>query len=104
MATLGWPWLFSCGKTCPRPLHVALSLKRSRIVDEDVWDEDDGEEDEETTIPCPYCRRPIYEDAPRCPYCENYIVEEDAASRRKPWWIIIGTLLVFYVVYRWIAG
>ncbi|MGA2620459.1 MAG: zinc ribbon domain-containing protein [Thermoguttaceae bacterium] len=61
-------------------------------------------DDEETTIPCPYCKRPIHEDSYRCPHCGNYLSEEDSASSRKPWWIIVGALLVLYVVYRWIVG
>ena len=68
---------------------------------EDDWNEED--DDEEPTIPCPYCRRQIHEESQRCPYCENYISEEDAVPARKPWWIIIGALLALYVVYRWIA-
>ena len=66
--------------------------------------ENDDEDDEEPTIPCPHCRRQIYEESQRCPYCGNYISEEDAVPARKPWWIIIGALLALYVVYRWIAG
>lgn len=71
-----------------------------------MWDDDeeDGDEEEDTMIPCPHCRRPIYEDSPRCPYCGTYISEEDTAPAHKPWWIILGTLLVLYVVYRWIVG
>jgi hypothetical protein len=70
-------------------------------MDENEWDDD---EDEETTVPCPYCRRPIHEDSPRCPLCGNYISEEDTVPARKPWWIIVGVLLALYVVYRWIVG
>ena len=74
-------------------------------MDEDASDYEDGREgDEDTTIPCPYCRRPIYEDSQRCPHCGNYISEEDAPAARKPWWIIVGALLVLYVVYRLIVG
>ena len=77
---------------------------------DDDWDEneaDDADEtpdDDETTIPCPYCGRPIYEDSYRCPRCGNYLSDEDAATPRKPWWIIVGVVLTLYVVYRWIAG
>ena len=71
-------------------------------MDEDEWDddEDDGNGDEET-IPCPHCRHPIHEESQRCPYCDDYISEEDAVPAHKPWWIIVGALLAFYVVYRW---
>ena len=72
---------------------------------EDEWDDNNSETGgEEQTIPCPYCRRQIHEDSPRCPYCENYISEEDTLPARKPWWIYVGVLLVFYIVYKWIAG
>ena len=71
-------------------------------MDKDDWDEED--DGEEPTIPCPHCRRQIHEESQRCPYCENYVSEDDKVSARKPWWIIVGSLLIFYVVYRWIAG
>lgn len=64
---------------------------------------EDWEDDGEPTIPCPYCKHPIYEDAQRCPHCGNYISEEDAPPARKPWWIIIGVLLVLAILYLWIA-
>lgn len=74
-------------------------------MDEDSWNDDEfDEQEEEATIPCPYCKRSIHEDSQRCPYCGNYLSEEDIPSPRKPWWIIVGALLVLYVVYRWIAG
>lgn len=86
-----------------------------RLAEDEEWDEDDSdwedeeeafdeaeEDEEEPTIPCPYCRRQIHEDSPRCPHCEQYVSAEDAPPGRKPWWIILGTLLGLYVVYRWI--
>ena len=41
------------------------------------WDDD-----EEATVPCPYCRHPIHEDSPRCPACGNYISAEDAPRQQ----------------------
>ena len=66
---------------------------------------DFSEQDEdEPTLPCPYCGQHIHEDSQRCPYCENYISEEDTPPSRKSWWIILSTLAALYVVYRWIVG
>jgi hypothetical protein len=43
--------------------------------EDDDWDDEDtdGGDDcyEEPTLPCPYCRREILVDSPRCPYCER---------------------------------
>jgi hypothetical protein len=70
--------------------------------DDDV--EGDSDDDESETVPCPYCKRPIHEDAERCPYCESYISREDAPPSRKPWWILLGVGLCLFAVYRWIVG
>jgi hypothetical protein len=70
-----------------------------RVADDDDWDD----EDEDSTVPCPYCRQEIHEDSPRCPHCGNYISEEDAVPAHKPWWIIVGVLLCLYAVWRWIV-
>jgi hypothetical protein len=70
----------------------------------DDWDDHDVDDDDEPTIPCPYCRREIHEDAQRCPHCERYLSDEDAPLQRKPWWIIAGTLACLYIFYRWIVG
>jgi hypothetical protein len=76
----------------------------------DDWFDDSGDEEElesfgddedEPTIACPYCRKQIHEDSQRCPYCERYISKEDAPAARKPWWIVIGVALCLYAVYRW---
>jgi len=70
----------------------------------DEWEEDgDGDEDE-PTVPCPYCRREIPEDVAQCPYCENYISSYDAPPSRKPWWLILGVAICLYLVYRWTFG
>ena len=76
-----------------------------RTTGEDEWDDPWPSEDadDDPTIPCPYCRREIYEDAERCPYCERYISREDAPADMRPWWIIAGLVLCLIVVYFWIV-
>lgn len=81
-----------------------------RSADREEWeaddwdDEDDGPYDDEddVTVPCPYCQREIYDDSEHCPFCGKYLSSEDRPATPKPWWIIIGVLLCFLVIYRWI--
>ena len=63
----------------------------------------DRDEEDEATIPCPYCKREIHEESEQCPYCSQYITDEDAHLTRKPWWIVVCALLCLYAVYRWIV-
>ena len=75
-----------------------------RFADDDDWDVDaeEWDDDEEPLVPCPWCRREIPEDAPRCPYCEHYISREDAPASPKPWWILIGAVLALLGALVWI--
>jgi uncharacterized paraquat-inducible protein A len=76
-------------------------------ADDSEWEEDildESMDDDESCIACPHCQKQIHEDSQRCPYCENYISTEDVRALRKPWFMIIGIGLCFYVVYRWILG
>jgi DNA-directed RNA polymerase subunit RPC12/RpoP len=72
---------------------------------DDGWDDDFGSDDEnEPTVPCPYCRREIFEGSPRCPHCGQYIFADDSPPMRKPWWIIVGVLLCLAAIWVWIAS
>jgi hypothetical protein len=77
-------------------------MRRWVDTDDEGFDSDDRD-DGESTVPCPYCRREMHEDSPRCPYCGNYISREDAPPSRKPWWIILGALAGLYIVYHWLT-
>ena len=85
---------------------------------DDDWDEEDDDidrddmsgvdgEDEEPTVPCPYCRKEIFEDTPRCPYCERYVSSEDRqgrASERQPAWVIVTALVCLAMALAWALG
>lgn len=89
---------------------------RRYVPEEDDWSDEESQdenfpadpwasdEEDDATVPCPYCRQEIYEDAERCPHCGRYISEEDAPSSPKPWWIIVGALLCLLVIWYWIAS
>lgn len=75
--------------------------------DDDDWDvngDDSGDDSaDEPTVPCPYCRRDMLEDSPRCPHCERYISAEDTALPRKPLWVIVTALVCLAMVLWWLS-
>ena len=70
--------------------------------DDDEWDDGGDDSDDEPTVPCPYCRREMLEDSPRCPHCERYISAEDSAAPRKPLWVIATALICLAIVLWWL--
>lgn len=80
------------------------------INKDDDWEDDgddsewtpDEDEDDEQTVPCPHCGKPVYEGAEQCPLCGNYISEEDAPQQAKPLWIVVGGLICLVMVILWI--
>jgi hypothetical protein len=84
-------------------------MSPGRDADED-WDADDLDdfgdesEDDEPTVPCPYCRREILEDAPRCPHCERFISAEDHAGPGRPLWVVVTALLCLGIAIWWAVG
>ena len=68
---------------------------------DDDFDDSDDEGDDDATIACPYCREPIHEDAERCPYCEQYLSDEDAPRQPKPLWIVAAAMLCVFLVLFW---
>jgi hypothetical protein len=54
-------------------------------------DEDQSDDDATDTVACPHCGAEIYEDAVRCPICENYVTHgSHVLSGRPLWWILLG--------------
>lgn len=65
------------------------------------YDDDYGDDSESLTVPCPECGAEVYEDAVRCPVCDNYIVAGGHGSLwagRPAWWIILGMAGIIAVV------
>ena len=66
---------------------MARRVEEDAEWDDEPWDSDEddraSDEEDEPTIPCPYCRREIHEDSPQCPHCGQYISEEDARPNRQ---------------------
>src|SRR3954449_11451593 len=48
---------------------------------------DFDDDDQPDLLPCPYCRKLIDEDTPRCPHCGQWISAEDAPSQVS--WIVV---------------
>lgn len=69
-----------------------------QVTDDAGGDDDD---DEIVTIDCPYCRKPIWEEAVACEHCGNYLSKESKPWSR-PWWLVLGCVAGLFVVYLWI--
>jgi hypothetical protein len=67
-------------------------------------DQDPGEADDvEETLPCPFCRRPVHEDADVCPHCGNFVGGTDAPPwRRVPVIVWVGVVLALLCVLVWV--
>jgi hypothetical protein len=73
--------------------------------DPDLADMDDAESNDEVdTVECPFCGKPVYEQAELCPHCHNYISREDPAARppRRGWVIWVGVITCLSVLAWWI--
>ncbi len=73
-------------------------------VDEDPLDADQDSasvDDDEETIPCPFCKKPIHEDADVCPRCRNFVGGDDG-PRRVPPLVWIGVILAGLCALTWI--
>ena len=69
------------------------------LRDDEFPDEDDFDDDSSLTLPCPQCGTEVYEDALRCPVCENYITHDtNVFSGRPAWWIVLGLLGILAVI------
>lgn len=68
--------------------------------DPDASDQD-SDDDASATVSCPNCGQDVYEDADRCPYCNEYITA--ASSGGRPTWLIIAAILALLGVLFWLA-
>jgi hypothetical protein len=72
----------------------------------DDWDDEaedsDADSDDEPTMPCPYCRREMLEDSPRCPHCERYISAEDSPPSGRPVWVVVTALVCLAIAVWWV--
>lgn len=71
--------------------------------DSDESDEYDGcldeAADEAATVVCSGCGADVYEDAPMCPHCGEFITESTSAwSGRPGWWSAAGFLGIIAVI------
>lgn len=59
----------------------------------------DPDESEATgdTEPCPYCRKPVWDQADICPHCGTF-VSFATVRRRKPLWLILTVAICILIV------
>ena len=78
----------------------------------DQWDDDpdmpleqdldsDDDADDDILITCPSCGGDVYDDAPKCPHCGDWIVEPSASARLHWVWLLTAVVILaaFVAVY-----
>jgi endogenous inhibitor of DNA gyrase (YacG/DUF329 family) len=71
------------------------------LRDDEYPDQEDFDDEDELTlaVPCPNCGADVYEDAPQCPTCGEYVDRNVSALAGRPlWWIVLGILGIAAVV------
>jgi hypothetical protein len=63
-----------------------------------------GTDEATDTVPCPFCRAQVYDNAEWCPHCRNYLFYDGPPLREKPWWLIGGVVSCLVVVLYWILS
>lgn len=63
--------------------------------DPDESDMDDGDEPE--TVPCPYCGKPVSEEAELCPHCHSFISFAETSGGRS-WWVIAAAVALLAAI------
>lgn len=69
-------------------------------LDEDWPAEDDATE----LVPCPHCGADIYEDAPQCPVCGDYVMPDTSEWTGKPIWYVLLALAGLAAVILILSG
>lgn len=76
--------------------------ERDDPLPEDMDDPDDDDEDgDDETVPCPFCKKPVFEGAELCPHCRSFVSSEDA-PRRHGWLIWVGVILALIGMLWWV--
>jgi hypothetical protein len=67
-----------------------------------TYQDDDSYDDEQwkiqnhiNTAPCPHCKKIIYDDSPRCPFCGQYISSDTLMRGGRNGWKLFGMALLF---------
>jgi hypothetical protein len=89
---------------------ISRSSFRSGDDDSDDPDEDYDFDDEASfnpddveTHPCPACGGDVYEEAPRCPHCGEYVSSTSIWSGRPLAWIVLGAIGILVVIWTLIG-
>lgn len=67
-----------------------------------VRDMNAGDDDSVDTEPCPFCHKPVYEQAEVCPHCRHYLSAEEIHTRKPLWFIITAIVCLLLIVLLWV--
>ena len=69
------------------------------LDDSEYPDAGELEDDSSETVVCPDCGADVYEDAPQCPACGEFLIPDTSVwSGKSLWWIALGLLGTIAVI------
>lgn len=75
------------------------------LEDREYPDEGDLQEQEESAVRlvrCPMCRQMVYEQAPQCPHCREWLIGERPGWRSSRWYVRVGLFLTKTLLWNWL--
>ncbi|MGI9495406.1 MAG: hypothetical protein ACR2NK_05105 [Mariniblastus sp.] len=53
------------------------------------------DDDSDYTLPCPHCKKEIFDDVDQCPHCRQYLLSSDFKKPLPKWVIVLVALTIF---------
>lgn len=63
-----------------------------------------NDEFDDVSVDCPHCGAAMYEDAPQCPACGEYILQSDFNRKLPTWLVIVVVITIASFLFSYVAG
>ncbi len=87
-------------------MYAMAAWSDKPLEDREFPDEIDTDDDGDLSgemHPCPYCKLPVWEQAPQCPHCANWLIEERTSWRSsRKLYVRFGLWASKTILWNWL--